>query len=135
MPPAQRDATVLILSTDAVTSALLSILVELEGFRPVYAGRDEPPTASLARLRPRVVLVDCRHHDACDDEFIDCARQVGTRVVVFSPGRMSDDVRAFAEERALPWFSLPIDRASLASTVRTALTALLPFAIFAALPH
>lgn len=128
-------STVLILSTDALTSALLSIFAELEGYTLVFASADEEPSATLASLRPRLVLVDGDHLAACTDDFFDVAHELDLRTVIFSPGRMRDDVRAFAEERSLPWFSLPIGRADLATTLRSALTALLPFALLATFPH
>jgi DNA-binding NtrC family response regulator len=126
-----RGSTILILSTDAVTSALLSILAELEGYTPVFAAGDESPADSLSRLRPRLLLVDCDHDAACNDEIFQLAREIGTKVVIFSPGRMREEVREFAEERALPWFALPIDRTTLGQTLRAALTALIPFALLA----
>ena len=133
-PMTWQDLTVLILSTDAVTSALLSLLSELEGFRPVFALADETPAESLSRLHPRLLLVDCDHRAACRDELFDLARESGTKVVIFSPGRMSYDVQDFAEARQLPWFALPIERTTLARTLRSALlTALLPFAVLASL--
>ncbi len=124
-----RDDTVLILSTDSVTAALLSLLAELEGYRAVFAERDEAPSRSIIRLRPRFVLVDCDHSAACTDELFQLARSHSARVVIFSPGRMNEDVRSFAESRSLPWFSLPIDRGTLARTLRGASLAVLPFAM------
>lgn len=135
MDSTTRGSTVLILSTDAVTSALLSILAELEGYRPVFAAGDESPAESLSRLRPRLVLVDCDHRAACTDDLFELARELEAKIIIFSPGRMRDEVRAFAEERALPWFSLPVDRATLSSTLRAALTAILPLAFLATLAH
>jgi hypothetical protein len=127
---------VLILSTDAMTSALLSILTELEGFTPVFAGSGETPEESLARLRPKFLLVDCDHRAACNDDLLDLARSAGTKVIIFSPGRMSYDVQDFAEARQLTWFALPIDRATLARILRSAsLAALIPLAVLASLAH
>jgi hypothetical protein len=132
---ATRGSTVLILSTDAVTSALLSILAELEGYTPLFGTSDESPVESLSRLKPRLVLVDCDHSAACTDALFDLARSTDAKVVIFSPGRMRDEVRAFAEERSLPWFALPIDRRTLARTLRAALTTILPLALLASFPR
>ena len=127
-----QGSTVLILSTDPVTSALLSLLTELEGLRPVFAMSYETPAESLLRLRPKLLLVDCDHRAAFRDNFFDLARESGTKVVIFSPGRMSYDVQDYAEARQLPWFALPIDRATLGRTLKSALlAALLPFAVLA----
>jgi hypothetical protein len=124
----------LILSTDAVTSALLSVLTELEGFTPVFAGGDETPEESLTRLRPKFLLVDCDHRAACNDELFDLARSTDTNVVIFSPGRMSYDVQVFADARQLTWFALPIDRTTLARILHSAsLAALIPLAVLASL--
>ena len=134
-PMSSRGSTVLILSTDAVTSALLSILVELEGFRPVFVRGDETPAESVSRLRPKLLLVDFEHRTACTDDLFDLARELSTKVVVFSPGRMSYDAQEFVEARQLRWFALPIDRATLARTLHSAsLAALIPFAVLASFP-
>ena len=129
-PPDARDDTVLILSTDAVTAALLSLLAELDGFHPVYAERDEAPERSVTRLKPRFLLIDCDHVAACTDEIFRLARSNEVQVIVFSPGRMRDDVRTFAESRSLPWFSLPVERGMLSRIIRRATLALLPLAVF-----
>jgi hypothetical protein len=135
-PIAPQGSTVLILSTDAVASALLSILTELEGFTPVFAAGDDTPEESLTRLRPRFLLVDCDHQAACNESLFDLARRLDSKVVIFSPGRMSYDVQDFAEARQLPWFALPIDRATLARILRSAsLAALIPLAVLASLAH
>lgn len=126
---AGAGSTVLILSTDSVTAGLLGILAEIEGYHPLFAGAGEPPEHSIARLRPTVALVDCDHAAACADALFDEARATGTRVIIFSPGRMRDDVRSFAEERSLPWFALPIDRAALARALQGTLASTLPFAL------
>ncbi|HEX6535585.1 MAG TPA: hypothetical protein VF041_13395 [Gemmatimonadaceae bacterium] len=136
MPNPVRGSTVLILSTDAATSGLLSVLAELEGYVPIVGvTADETPVQMIARIRPQVALVDCDHVAACNDEFYALAREMNVRVVTFSPGRMRDEVRAFAEERDLPWFTLPIDRSALASALRSALSALLPLALLTPFPH
>jgi hypothetical protein len=41
-------------------------------------------------------------------------------VLVFSPGRLREDVRDLATARQLPWFALPIDRAAFATALASA---------------
>jgi hypothetical protein len=92
--------------------------------------------ASVSRLRPKFLLVGWGHQAACTDDLFDLARKLGRKVVIFSPGRTSYDVQEFAEARQLHWFTLPIDRATLARTLHSAsLAALIPCAILARLGY
>lgn len=122
---AGRSRQVLILSTDAVVAALLGTLVELDGHAPVFPSRDELPHRALERLRPRVVLVDCDHADACAADFFAQGRAQSTGVVLFSASRLQREVREVAERYGLPSFALPIDRASLARVVAEAMLVVL----------
>lgn len=74
---------VLILSTDPLAAALLGAAVELVGHQPRFSEPHEAPRDTLRRVRPRAVLVDCDHADACTETFIGPALMTGTRLLVF----------------------------------------------------
>lgn len=127
MPPDDTTGlpTVLIIATDAVVSALLGTLLELDGYAPLFPGPDESPADALERLRPRVVLVDCDEPGACANGFFAACAVQGTTVVLFSPARMPWDVREVAERYGLPAFSFPIDRTRLGQVIAEAMMVLL----------
>jgi DNA-binding response OmpR family regulator len=118
--PAQ-DQTVLIVSTDPLLAALLGLLVELQGHRPVFDQGGESPAEALARHHPRLVLVDADHHDGFSAAFLERARRSGAGVVVFSPGRPDGEVRQLARERGLVALALPTDRVAFRRTLGEAL--------------
>src|SRR5690348_7477111 len=112
-PRARAHHSALVFSDDPVVAALLLSLLELEGFTPRYADHNEPPADAVARLRPRVVLVDCDHAAAMSDAFYTAASEAGAAVIVFSPMRARSEIEAAADEHAVRWFTLPIDQARL----------------------
>lgn len=115
MPTAPPSARVLILTPQPLLAALLGMLMELEQFEPMYAAPDESPEDALARIKPLLVVVlDADLAAAHSDLFFARAAKRGIRVVLFAPPGGGRDVRALAEARSLAWFSLPIDRPSLA---------------------
>src|SRR5919204_3729124 len=105
-------ATVMVVSTDPVIAALLGTMVELEEHTAVFPAGGERTTAAVARQRPDLILLDCDHEAAASAKFVDEARSFGSGIVLFSPGRAGDEVRERAEQWNVPWFSLPIDRAT-----------------------
>lgn len=115
MPTAPHSARVLILTPQSLLAALLGLLMELEQFEPVYPAPDERPEDALARIRPLLVVVlDGDLEAAHSDLFFARAAKRGVRVVLFQPPGSGTDVRALAEAREIPWFTLPIDRPNLA---------------------
>jgi hypothetical protein len=104
---------VLVLSDETMAAALLAMLLELEGYDPVFALGNESADAALARVKPLlVVLVDQALDVAKSDLFLARAarRQVG--VVLFGT-RASATPSAWAESRRVPWFRMPVDGATL----------------------
>ena len=115
VPTSPRSARVLILTPQPLLAALLGMLLELEQFEPVFAEPDETPEDAIARVRPLlVVLLDGDLDAARSDLFFARAAKRGIRVVLFQPPGGGTHAREIAEARALPWFTLPIDRANLA---------------------
>lgn len=118
MPPARPNARVLILSQQPLVAALLGMMLELEQFEPAFAQPGEGPEDALARLRPLlVILLDGDLEAARSDLFFARAARRGVRVILFSPPGSEGDVEALAEGRSVGWFTLPIDRSTLARLI------------------
>jgi hypothetical protein len=100
---------VLILTPQAMTGALLGMLVELSQLEPVFADPAERPEEALARHLPLLVIITDGDADAFkSDLFIARAQHRGIGVVVF--GRPSSNLTAeWARERGLPYLELPTD--------------------------
>jgi hypothetical protein len=107
-------STVLILSPDALSVALVGALVELEGLQPAFASAEEPPRDALLRTRPRFVLVDVEHPSAVAAQFIGPATMVGARILLFGSSRSTRDLSQAAADHGLDSFTLPIGHAAFA---------------------
>jgi hypothetical protein len=90
-----REA-VLVFSCDALGGALLGAAVELGGHRPYFAAAEETARSALMRVRPRLVLIDCDHEEACSEEFVGPALMTGARVLLIRSGRTVRDMTDFA---------------------------------------
>ena len=112
---------VLILARESVIAALIGLLLELENYEPVFAEPDERYEDAIRRVRaPLVVILDGESDEARSDIFHARAAQSGARVVLFSEPVAADEVRNAARERRLPFFAMPVDRATLGSVLREA---------------
>ena len=100
--------TILILASEEVISALLGAMVELEGHVPAFPAHDERPLAALARVRPSLLLLDCEHDVAWDDDAMRRITEGGTRTLLFSAMRSQREVETIASRYALPAFVLPV---------------------------
>jgi hypothetical protein len=107
-----RDA-ILVLSNDPLSAALLGAATELAGYSPRFPLPDEHARAALRRVRPRLVLVDCDHADACTDEFVGPALMTGSRVLLFRSHRTAHDRGEFAKRLSLPVLDLPVEHEPL----------------------
>ena len=120
--PNHRQA-VLIIARDQVIAALIGLLLETEGFEPLFAREGERAEDAIARLRPPVVIVlDGGLEQARSDLFHAKAARAGARVLLFAPPspEESDVVRELARARSLPFLQLPTDGATLARLVSEA---------------
>jgi hypothetical protein len=100
-------------------AALVGMLLELEKYEPAFALRDEPPEEAIRRVRPLLVLLlDGAFEEASSDVFH--ARLKGTPVVLFATPKNEGAVRTVANDRSLPWFTMPVDRQTLARAIREA---------------
>ncbi|HWZ60197.1 MAG TPA: hypothetical protein VNW46_14565 [Gemmatimonadaceae bacterium] len=108
----------LVISTDPLTAALLGLLLQVEQVPAVYhASGAEPLLAEFDRVRPTVVLVDIDHPDGFSEAFTSHAQSAGARVIVYSPARLTDEVRDRAVARGLGWFGLPTVRTTFAAAI------------------
>ena len=116
-----RRTRVLILARESVIAALIGMLLELEEFEPVYPEPDERPDDAVRRVRPPLVVVlDGGADVARSDLFYARAAQHGACVVLFSEPVAAEEVRAVARARALPFFSMPVDRSTLGEVLHRA---------------
>jgi hypothetical protein len=121
VPITPRTTKVLILARETVIAALIGMLLEMEHFEPVFAEPDERPEDALSRLRPPLVIVIDGELDAArSDLFFARASAARARVVLFSEPLAAADVQAAARVRRLPFFAMPVDRATLGQVLASA---------------
>lgn len=104
---------VLIISSDPVAAALLGAAVELAEHMPHFVGNGERTRAALLRVRPRLILVDCDHEEACTDEFVGPAIMTGARVVLFRSNRSIADRTQFSGRLGLRTLDMPKEHDSI----------------------
>jgi hypothetical protein len=112
---------VLVLSTDPLGAALLGAAIELSGHIPRFAQSDEPARAALLRIRPRLVIIDCDHTDACSEAFIGPALMTGSRVVLFRSRRTRRDGGELAARMGLHVIDMPAEHEALTRVLHDAL--------------
>ena len=116
-------STILVLAKEPLIQTLMCSLVELSGHRATQPRSDESVAAAIARVRPRLLLLDCEHDSACEEEFYAVAASVGAQVLVFTPSCTHAEVADFAAERGLRSMALPIRLHEFSETLRTSLRA------------
>ena len=85
----------------------MGLLLELARYEPVFAQPSESPEEAIRRVRPfLVLLLDGTMDEAASDVFH--ARLKEVPVILFATPRTEAAVRAVANERRLPWFTLPV---------------------------
>ena len=108
-----RRQPVLVLSKDPLAAALIGAAIELAGFAPRFSHSDEPARAALLRVRPRLVVVDCDHEDACSDGFIGPAIMTGSRVLLFRSRRTRRDVSELTTRLGVQVMEMPMEHEPL----------------------
>ena len=118
-PPSHDDDvsrdTVLVLSSDPLAAALLGAAIELAGRAPKFPRADESPRSALLRVRPRLVVIDSDHEDACSEAFVGPALMTGSQVVLFRSRRTQRDVSEMADRLGLRTVEMPGEHDSLTS--------------------
>ncbi len=104
---------VLVFSSDPLAAALLGAAVELAGHLPHFMRVGETARAALMRVRPRLVMVDCDHEEACSDEFVGPALMTDARVLLFRSARSLRDMGEFAERMQLRIVDMPTEHGDL----------------------
>lgn len=112
------DNAVLVLSSDPLAAALIGAVVELAGRAPRFPHHDESLRGALLRVRPRLVVIDCDHEDACSETFIGPALMTGSQVVLFRSRRTKHDVSAMANRLGLRTVEMPAEHESLTMVVQ-----------------
>ena len=115
-------ARVLVLAPDPVLSALLGMLLEMDGYVPAFPAPGEAAEQALARVRsPLVVCADCEIPEVQSDLFYARLARSSTRIVLFGTPGSEDKMREIASGRAAHYFTLPTDRATLGRVLEDAL--------------
>ena len=112
---------VLIISSDPLAAALLGAAVELAGHMPHFTRVDERVRAALLRVRPRLVLIDCDHEEACTDAFAGPAIMTGAHVLLFRSNRSTADRSAFSERLGLRIVDMPKEHDAITTLLRETL--------------
>ena len=114
MPKRGRGATVLILSGEPMSAALLGLLLEAGSYEPVFAHPGETPEAAVKRVRPLfVILLDVAVDVARSDLFYMRAARKGVSVILYGQTADSAVVDELSAKRGLRGFTLPITASEL----------------------
>ena len=79
----RRAVAALILSPDPLGGALLGAAVELAGFRLDFAQNGESAGDAVRRVKPRLVMLDCRDERLGDERLLGPAMMMGAWVYLF----------------------------------------------------
>ena len=111
---------ILILAREPLVAALVALLLEVAKYEPAFAQPDESPEEAIRRVRPfLVLLLDGALDEAGSDVFH--ARLKGTPIVLFATPKTEAVVRALANDRRLPWVTLPVTGEVLGRVILEAL--------------
>lgn len=99
--------TVLILAREEVVAALLGLLVELSGYRPVFAKPGESASDACARASCEKLVIDCDHWE-CSKKVLGELQRTGKKILLFSPSRSAAETTGSAASLGLGSFTLPI---------------------------
>ena len=118
-----QPSTILVIAKEPLIQTLTCSLVDLSGHRAVQPRSDETVAAAIGRVRPQLLLLDCEHDSACEQEAYDMAANVGAQVLLFTPSRTNAEVADFAQRRGLRSMALPIRLHEFSETLQTSLRA------------
>jgi chemotaxis response regulator CheB len=109
---------VLVVSSDPLAAALLGAAIELAGHAPLFPQNGEGVRDALLRVRPRLVVIDCDHEEACSDAFIGPALMTGSRVLLFRSRRTQRDASELADRLQLQVVDMPAKHETLTQLLR-----------------
>jgi len=104
---------VLVLSSDPLAAALLGAAIELAGHSPHFPQPDESARNALLRVRPRLVVVDCDHEEACAEGFIGPALMTGSQVLLFRSRRTRRDTGDLGARLGVKTMEMPAEQETL----------------------
>jgi DNA-binding NtrC family response regulator len=116
-------STILVIAKEPLIQTLMCSLVDLSGHRAAQPRSDETVTATIHRVRPALLLLDCEHDCACEEEAYVACEKVGAEVLLFTPSRTHAEVADFAAERGLRSMALPIRLHEFSETLQSTLRA------------
>lgn len=116
-------STILVIAKEPLIQTLMCSLVDLSGHRAAQPLGDETVGAAIQRVRPSLLLLDCEHDCACEEEAYEMAANVGAHVLLFTPSRSHAEVADIAAERGLRSMALPIRLHEFSETLQTSLRA------------
>jgi DNA-binding NtrC family response regulator len=112
---------ILILSADAVASALLGALIETLGYTVRFASASEGAEQSIRRTRPRVVLVDAADSDVSNSEVLGRATMRGISVVMFGTSAALRRAHGLATGHRIETLAMPVDGPKLRDILERAM--------------
>ncbi len=118
-----NPSTILVIAKEPLIQTLMCSLVDLSGHRAVRPRADETVVGSICRVRPHLLLLDCEHDAACEEEAYAAAASVGAEVLLFTPARTNAEVADFARGRGLRSMALPIRLHEFSETLQSSLGA------------
>lgn len=118
-----NPSTILVIAKEPLIQTLMCSLVDLSGHKATQPRSDECVTAAIARVRPDLLLLDCEHDCACEQEAYDAAATIGAEVLLFTPARTNAEVADFARGRGLRSMALPIRLHEFSETLQASLRA------------
>ena len=118
-----HPSTILVIAKEPLIQTLMCSLVDLSGHRALQPRSDETVAAAIGRVHPQLLLLDCEHDCACEQEAYDAAASVGAEVLLFTPSRTNAEVADFARGRGLRSMALPIRLHEFSETLQTSLRA------------
>lgn len=116
-------STILVIAKEPLIQTLMCSLVDLAGHRAAQPHGDESIGAAILRVKPRLLLLDCEHDGACEEEAYQVAAKVGAQVLLFTPSRSHAEVADIAAARGLRSMALPIRLHEFSETLQTSLSA------------
>lgn len=98
-----------LIATDApLVAALIGLLVESSGGRPLFPTQDEPLSEAIVRLRPlSLAVLGVGLNEAHSDLFFALAERHGIRIAVCGSDQQLHELADVASQRGIAWFSLP----------------------------
>ena len=116
-------STILVIAKEPLIQTLMCSLVDLSGHRAAQPRGDESVGAAILRVKPRLLLLDCEHDCACEEEAYEMAAKVDAQVILFTPSRSHAEVADMAAVRGLRSMALPIRLHEFSETLQTSLSA------------